>query len=269
MNYPDTDYRTRDNLSFAQSHTIASMDGLIILDKPAGISSAKALYRMRKLVGQRKSGHSGTLDPAATGVLVLCLGKATRLVESIMALPKSYRTTCRLDVTSESFDSDRPLIPVNCVTQPDTPAVAAALASFEGDIEQIPPAVSALKIGGRRAYRMNADAAAAKLQPRRARVYWMHLHGYAWPDVDFSMACGRGTYVRAIARDLGLALKTGGCLSSLRRTQVGPFVADEAWTLERIEQATPDQVIIPLEIARQMIESAAGVAPPRPISSPT
>ena len=110
-------------------------------------------------------------------------------------------------------------------------------------------------------------AVMAKLQPRRDRIYWMHLHGYAWPEVDFSMACGRGTYVRAIARDLGLALQTGGCLSALRRTHVGPFAADDAGTLDRLEHATAAQVVLPLDTARQLIESATGIAPPRPASA--
>src|SRR5262245_31060474 len=115
------------------------MDGLLILDKPAGISSAQALYRVRKLLGERKSGHAGTLDPAAEGVLLICLGKATKLVESMMDLPKVYRATARLDVTSSSFDSDRPLVPVAVERQPDEPTLRAALFRFEGEIEQIPP----------------------------------------------------------------------------------------------------------------------------------
>lgn len=238
------------------------MDGLIVLDKPAGISSAKALYRVRKLVGQKKSGHAGTLDPAATGVLVLCLGKATKLVEQIMGLPKVYRAAARLDVTSESFDSDRPLIPVNCPTVPDAAGVVAAMQTFEGEIEQIPPAVSALKIGGRRAYRMSIDAAEAQLRPRPARVYWLKLHSFEWPTLDFEMACGRGTYVRSIIRDWGGKLAAGGCLTALRRTQVGPFRIEDSWTLERVE-ALPDECLVPLDRAAEMI-AAGRQSPPRP-----
>ncbi|MFN0136110.1 MAG: tRNA pseudouridine(55) synthase TruB [Phycisphaerae bacterium] len=230
------------------------MDGIIVLDKPAGISSAKALYKVRKLVGQKKSGHAGTLDPAATGVLVLCLGKATKLVEQIMGLPKAYRAAARLDVTSESFDSDRPLIPVDCPSVPDAASVAAAMQTFEGDIEQMPPAVSALKIGGRRAYRMKIDVAEAQLRPRAARIYWLKLHAYDWPTLDFEMACGRGTYVRSVIRDWGAKLSAGGCLTALRRTQVGPFHIDDSWTLERIE-TQPQACLIPLERAAEMIAS--------------
>ena len=120
------------------------MDGIINLNKPVGITSAKALYRVRSLTRQRKSGHAGTLDPAASGVLVICLGKATKLVESIMDQPKVYRATARLDVTSESFDSDRPLIPVEVANVPTLETVQAACTSFEGTIEQVPPQISAI-----------------------------------------------------------------------------------------------------------------------------
>ena len=134
------------------------MDGLIILNKPPGITSAKVLYRVRKVTGQRKSGHAGTLDPAAEGVLILCLGAATKLVEQLMDQPKLYRATARLDVTSDSFDSDRPLQPVQVDRVPEPAEVGAAMRQFEGEILQVPPAVSALKIGGRPAYKLDAPA---------------------------------------------------------------------------------------------------------------
>src|SRR5215510_3070569 len=129
------------------------MDGLLVLDKPAGISSAKALYRVRSILKQRKSGHAGTLDPAATGVLILCLGKSTKLVEELMGLPKTYAAAARLDVTSSSFDSDRELIPVPVARIPSANEVQAACAAQVGTILQTPPAVSAIKVGGRAAYK--------------------------------------------------------------------------------------------------------------------
>src|SRR5262249_39455968 len=146
--------------------TMAAMDGVLNLDKPPGITSAKALYRVRRVLGERKSGHAGTLDPAAEGVLIICLGKATKLVEAMMDLPKVYRATARLDVTSTSFDSDRPLIPVRVDAAPDESAVRAALAQFEGEIEQVPPAVSALKVGGRAAYELERKGKPVTLAPR-------------------------------------------------------------------------------------------------------
>lgn len=232
------------------------MDGLIILNKPAGITSAKALYRVRKLTGVRKSGHAGTLDPAAEGVLILCLGAATKLVERLMDQPKLYRAVARLDVTSESFDSDRPLQPVQIERVPEAAEVASALGRFEGEILQVPPAVSALKIGGRPAYKLERAGQVVELAPRRVHVYSAQVLRYAWPELEFEVACGRGTYIRALIRDLGAALHTGGCLTHLTRRAVGPFRIEDAWTLAALEEAgDPARYVIPLETARQLVRS--------------
>ncbi len=231
------------------------MDGIINFNKPTGITSAGALYKVRSLTGQRKSGHAGTLDPGASGVLVLCLGKATKLVESIMDQPKVYRATARLDVTSMSFDSDRPLEEVNVTDPPTREAVLAALASFEGIIEQVPPTISAVKVGGRPAYKLARGNQSVVLKARRVRIDWIRVHAYDWPTVDFEMRCGRGTYVRAIIRDLGERLRTGGCLTSLVRRRVGPFVEEEAWSLDGIRDADgPGDYLIDLDRARKLLE---------------
>lgn len=223
------------------------MDGIINLYKPVGISSAKALYRVRKITGQRKSGHAGTLDPSAEGVLLLCLGRATKLVEQLMELPKVYRASARLDVTSESFDADRPLSPVDVPQVLGLNQVLAATATFEGVIQQVPPAISAVKIGGRRAYRLARQGRMPELRPRPARVYWWHVQRYEFPALDFEVACGRGTYVRALIRDLGLALGTGGCLTQLVRTRIGPFDISKSWTISGLEAAAaPMNALLPL-----------------------
>jgi tRNA pseudouridine55 synthase len=233
---------------------MADLHGIINLHKPTGITSAKALYAVRKIVGQRKSGHAGTLDPAAGGVLVLCLGRATKLVERIMDQPKVYRARARLDVTSESFDSDSPLIEVPVESQPDEAAVRAALARFEGEIQQVPPAVSAVKVGGQPAYKLQRRGRLLRLQPRAARIYWIRLHGFDWPEIEFEMACGRGTYVRALMRDVGQYLGAGGCLTALTRASVGPFRLSDAWTLEALRQeADPRQFLISLDQARALL----------------
>jgi tRNA pseudouridine55 synthase len=219
------------------------VDGLINLNKPVGITSAKALYRVRAITRQRKSGHAGTLDPAASGVLLLCLGKGTKLVERLMDQPKVYRTTARLDVTSESFDSDRPLKPVHVASPPTRDEVAAALCKFEGVIEQVPPAISAIKVGGVPSYKLARDQAEA-LKPRPVRIDWIRLHAYDFPNLEFEMCCGRGTYVRSLIRDLGATLGTGGCLTGLARTRVGPFDFAEGWTFERLESTRPDDYVV-------------------------
>lgn len=241
------------------------MDGIINFHKPVGITSAKALYKVRTIGRQRKSGHAGTLDPGASGVLVLCLGRATKLVESIMDQPKVYRATARLDVTSESFDSDRPLIPVD-VTRTRTEAeIRTACAQFEGNIQQTPPAISAVKVGGRPAYKHTARGKPPKLEPRTVTVYWLHVHRAEYPYVDFELCCGRGTYVRALIRDLGQRLGTGGCLTSLVRLRVGPFDLADAWTLEALAGAAdPADYLIPLDRAKALLDPGAKVIPPRP-----
>jgi len=238
------------------------LDGIINFNKPVGITSAKALYRVRSITGQRKSGHAGTLDPAASGVLVLCLGKATKLVESIMEQPKIYRATARLDVTSESFDSDRPLKECKIASVPDTTQIVAAIATLEQSVEQIPPSVSALKIGGVPAYKMNSSDAAAALVARPVNIYWMRLHSYLWPAIDFEVCCGRGTYVRAIIRDLGAMLTVGGCLTSLVRTRVGPFEIGNAWDFDRLADSDVSKYLIPAERAQNLVGTVSIPAHP-------
>lgn len=243
------------------------MDGIITLNKPTGITSAKALYRVRSITGERKSGHAGTLDPAASGVLVLCLGKATKLVESIMEQPKVYRATARLDVTSESFDSDRPLTVVEVAVIPTIEAVRAGCAVFEGVIDQVPPQISAVKVGGVPAYKRKASDKPMVLAARPVTVYWLHIHALAWPTIDFEMCCGRGTYVRSLIRDLGQRLGTGGCLTSLTRSRVGPFTAENAWSLESLSAAAdPSKYLLDLETARAALAPGRVVIPPRPRS---
>lgn len=241
------------------------MDGIINFHKPTGITSAKALYRVRKITGQKKSGHAGTLDPGASGVLVLCLGRATKLVESIMDQPKVYRATARLDVTSDSLDADDQLVPVECECEPTLAQVVEACFSFEGLIEQVPPKISAIKIGGVPAYKRARRDEPLRLAPRSVRVYWLHVHAFDWPTLDFEMCCGRGTYVRSLIRDLGDRLGTGGCLTSLVRSRVGPFCLEAAWSFETLETAaTAADYLIEMARARELLDPDAIVIPARP-----
>ncbi len=241
------------------------MDGVINLNKPTGITSAKALYRVRYITGQRKSGHAGTLDPGASGVLILCMGRATKLVEAIMDQPKVYRAAARLDVTSESFDSDRPLAPVDVANVPTAQDVRAACQSFEGTIEQVPPKISAIKVGGTPAYKRTRRDPPIELKARSVRIYWLHIHAYNWPEIDFEMCCGRGTYVRSIIRDLGEKLGTGGCLTSLVRRRIGPFSVEEAWSFDGLSSAnSPEDYLIELDRARGPLDPGAIHIPAAP-----
>jgi len=246
----------------------STLDGIINFHKPTGITSAKALYRVRALTGQRKSGHAGSLDPAASGVLVLCLGRATKLVELVMDQPKVYRATARLDATSESLDADRPLIPVPVAAVPAVETLRSALAAFEGVIAQVPPRISAIKVGGQPAYRRARRDQPLELVARPVTIYWLHLHRYSWPDVEFEMCCGRGTYVRALIRDLGERLNTGGCLTSLVRQRVGPFSLEQAWTFQGLEAASAaSDFLIDLCRIRALLAGGSTFVPARPQSS--
>lgn len=243
---------------------LLGMDGLINLDKPIGITSAKAVYRLRRITGQRKSGHAGTLDPGASGILLVVLGRATKLVERLMHLPKVYRAAARLDVTSDSFDSDRPLVEAPGACPPTRAQLEAALAYFEGTIQQVPPAVSAVKVGGQPAYALERRGRPPTLAARPVVVHWLVLHGYAWPRIEFELCCGRGTYVRSLIRDLGAALGVGGCLTSLARTAVGPFRIESAVSLDQAEHTPLDRLVLPLDDLLAKLSDEAAAPPPRP-----
>ncbi len=242
----------------------APLDGIINLHKPLGLTSAQALDRVRMITGQRKSGHAGSLDPAAEGVLVLCLGAATKLVEGMMDQPKVYRAAARLDLTSAGHDSEKETYPVEVAAPPDTARVARVLRSFEGNIEQVPPALSAVKVRGKSAYRLSRAGKPPTLAPRPVTIYWLHLRRYDWPALEFEVACGRGTYIRALIRDIGERLATGGCLTALVRLAVGPFALAESWTQERLAAGRPDDYLIPLARARELLRLEHLRIPPRP-----
>lgn len=185
---------------------------------------------------------------------MVCLGRATKLVEALMDQPKLYRTSARLDVTSESFDTGRPLVAVPVAQPPDREHVVATLRSFEGTIAQVPPAISAVKVRGKPAYKLTRSGRPPELEPRPVHVHWIHVWDYAWPDLDFEVACGRGTYVRALIRDVAARLGTGGCLTSLTRRAVGRFRIEHSWSLERLAAARhPADYLLPLERARALL----------------
>ena len=245
-----------------------AIHGALNFYKPRGITSAKALYRVRKIIGLGKSGHAGTLDPAAEGVLVLCLGQGTKLTEAWMDQPKVYRATARLDITSESFDTDGEVTEVQVERRPTARQIRAALAQFVGHIQQTPPSISAIKVNGQPAYRSARRGQPLVLKARGVHIHWLHLHAYCWPVVDLEMACGRGTYVRALIRDLGKVLETGGCLSSLTRTAVGPFRASEGWTYETLEaEGSGTRWLTSLDDVRSKLARRPVAIPPAPVAS--
>lgn len=223
------------------------MDGVLNLHKPLGLTSTQALEQVRRITGWRKSGHAGSLDPLAEGVLLIGVGRGTKLTEVLMDQPKVYRTIADLSVTSPSFDRELPTSVVEVSDIPSLERVAAALREFEGAISQTPPATSAVKINGRPAYKLARRGQAPELAARTVHVYRIELRRYAWPHVELEVTCGRGTYVRALIRDLGAALETGGCLDMLERRAVGPFRTEESWTLDQLAEAPdPGGALLPI-----------------------
>ena len=203
-------------------------NGILNLDKPAGPSSAAVLNRLKRLLPRgTKVGHAGTLDPFATGVLLVLVGRATKACERLMDQPKRYDATVRLGGTTATDDLASAEVPWPAATAVDAAQVAAVVPRFVGRVLQRPPAFSAIKVSGRRAYDLARGGADVVLPPRPVDVYGIELLAYDWPVLRVRVDCGRGTYVRAIARDVGEALGVGGHLTDLRRTRVGPFnVAD-------------------------------------------
>jgi tRNA pseudouridine55 synthase len=212
--------------------------GLLVLDKPGGMTSRDALDRALSWFPRgTKAGHTGTLDPLATGVLVLCLGAATRLTEYVQDMHKTYRAGVRLGARSDTDDADGTVEPVVVAAPPGRAAVEEALRAFVGEIEQVPPAYSAAKVSGRRAYDLARRGRAVALEARRVRVYGIDILAYDYPRLEIEVRCGKGTYIRSLARDLGERLGCGGYVETLRRTRVGPFAAEEAVPLDADAEA--------------------------------
>ena len=221
------------------------MNGIILLDKPAHISSAGAVNSVKHVLPRKtKIGHAGTLDPFATGLLVLLVGNATKRCEALMNQPKQYVTTLRFGATTETDDPESPPQPVEGACPPTMVFVQEALKRFSGNIEQIPPAYSALKIAGKRACDRVRKGEAVELKPRIVRIYEIALLAYDWPDAKLRIDCGRGTYIRAIARDLGKILGVGGYLTELRRTRSGDFRVEDAVTIENLQRDGADRYLI-------------------------
>ncbi len=212
--------------------------GLVVVDKPAGITSHDVVARVRRLAGTRKVGHAGTLDPMATGVLVVGIERATRLLGHLMLTDKAYDATIRLGVATTTDDVEGEIVSTSSTIGLTEAAVRQVLAEFTGDLLQVPTAVSAIKVGGQRAYKRVRAGEQVELEPRPVTVHELVVHeirpGGEVVDVDVSLRCSSGTYVRAIARDAGAQLGVGGHLTALRRTAVGPYGLDVACTLDQL-----------------------------------
>lgn len=230
-----------------------SADGIVVVDKPGGMTSHDVVGRIRRLARTRRVGHGGTLDPMATGVLVIGVGRATRLLTYVIGATKSYTATMRLGQSTITDDAEGEVVatvPAGHLTDEE---IRAGLARLTGEIEQVPSAVSAVKIDGRRAYQRVRDGETVALAPRRVTVSRLEAVAIRrdsdMVDVDVEVDCSSGTYVRALARDLGVGLGVGGHLTALRRTAVGGITLAEAVTLPELEQRAPAVVELPLAAA--------------------
>jgi tRNA pseudouridine55 synthase len=219
----------------------AAASGILVIDKPEGWTSHQVVGRVRRLAGTRKVGHAGTLDPMATGVLVVGVNRATRLLGQLMLTDKRYAGTVRLGVSTITDDADGDVTSRRPVTELDDNRLESALEALRGDIFQVPSAVSAIKINGVRSYATVRAGEVVDLAARSVRVSRLDViarrdlvvDGLSTVDLDIEVDCSSGTYIRALARDLGAALGCGGHLTVLRRTRVGPFGLDQAQTLEQ------------------------------------
>lgn len=237
------------------------LHGWLVIDKDAGMTSAAVVGKARRITGAAKVGHSGTLDPLATGVLPLAFGEATKTVSYVMDGAKAYRFTVAWGEARDTDDAEGAVTETSPV-RPSVDAIQAVLATFVGEIDQVPPAYSAIKVDGRRAYDLARSDQSVELAPRPVRIDSLVL--VETPDVDhavFEAWCGKGAYMRSLARDLGRALGTLGHITALRRLAAGPFTEADAISLDKLEalghSAPPERVLLPVETALADIPALA------------
>lgn len=217
---------------------------VLLVDKGVGPTSHDAVQRVRRASGQSRVGHTGTLDPAATGVLVVCLGRATKLVQFLQAGTKTYAARMVLGVETASQDADGEVVARTPAGHVDERRFCEALTRFHGEIEQVPPMVSALKVDGERLHELARRGETVEREARRVRIHDLVLDRFdadaEHPEASFLVTCTAGTYVRTLAHDVGAALGVGGSLTALRRVANGPFTVDESHTLEQVTAAAEE-----------------------------
>lgn len=212
------------------------MDGIININKCVGITSHDVVYRLRKLLGIKKIGHTGTLDPDASGVLPMCIGRATRIAELCTAKDKEYRAVLRLGVVTDTQDISGEVLEQNEVIF-DEAKIRAAAERFVGDISQIPPMYSAVKVGGKKLYELAREGVTIERKPRGVRVDSIEFLAFSPEknETEMYVKCSKGTYIRTLCHDIGAALGCGGCMSALERTASGKFRIENSYTLEEVE----------------------------------
>jgi len=241
---------------------VGEQHGFLLVDKPKGVTSRRVVDVAQQRWPGEKIGHCGTLDPMATGLLVLAVGKARRLIDFVQQLPKTYVATFRLGVTSATDDTESELVPAGDPFEIDEPRLRAAMQALTGQIMQTPPQYSAVRVRGRRAHELARSGVRVRLEPRLVRVYRFELQVFRPPELVATIECGKGTYIRALARDLGQKLGCGAVMTALKRTTTGPFRLDDAIPLGALEE--PNAPIPPLKPLRDAVQHLPGVVPAAP-----
>lgn len=213
------------------------MEGIIVINKPDGMTSHDVVTRVRKKFNMRRVGHAGTLDPLATGVLVILLGKATKLFNKFVAFDKAYRATLILGMTTTSADTEGKLIEQRSYEHIDRENVEEAFRKFTGQIEQVPPMVSAVKFAGRKLYQLARKGIEVERKARQIRIDCLRIEAFNPPEVKFYVECSKGTYVRQLAEDIGKVLGCGACISQIQRTKVGTFSIEDAVKIEDLNES--------------------------------
>ncbi|MBN2581125.1 MAG: tRNA pseudouridine(55) synthase TruB [Pirellulales bacterium] len=220
------------------------LSGILNLNKPSGVTSRKVVDVVQRLVRPAKSGHAGTLDPLADGVLVVCVGQATRLIEFIQRMPKTYLGTFLLGRRSDTEDVEGRVEELTDPPAPTREQLEAAALKFTGEILQRPPVYSALKIAGRRAYELARKGMSVELTPRPVTVHRLEIRSYRYPELEMEIECSRGTYVRSLGRDLAESLGTAAVMSALTRTAVGGFRLGDALPPDRLRADNLPQCLL-------------------------
>lgn len=227
------------------------MFGLLNVDKPPGLTSREVVNHVQRLARPHKVGHAGTLDPMATGVLVVCVGQATRLNPFVQQLPKSYHAAFQLGRRSDTEDIEGEVIELGNPPHPSVERVREVVSHFHGEVMQRPPAFSAVKVKGQRAYARARRGEQVNLEPRPVRIHHMELLSYEYPTFELQVTCGSGTYIRSLGRDLAESLGSAAVMSGLQRTAVGPLSVEEAVPLEEITAETVGGQLLPAALAVQ------------------
>ena len=223
---------------------------VLLVDKPQTWTSFDVVNKIRHSIKKRlgikkiKVGHAGTLDPMATGLLIICTGKATKTIDSYQGMPKTYTGTIQLGATTPSYDAETPIdnhYPIEHITEE---MIEEARQQFLGALEQIPPVFSAIKVDGQPLYKKARKGIEVKVDPRPVHIYTFEITKIALPEIEFRVECSKGTYIRSLAHDFGKALNSGAHLIGLRRTQIGKYQVDDAWTVEDLVKHVKEGPIV-------------------------